>query len=71
MDRLWVNWDVYWFGCRVGINTIFMPGVKVGSDCFIAAGLNVAEDCPRYLSRLQQQQIKKENMPVWWGSRWV
>jgi len=29
---------------RVGINTSFMPGVKIGSDCMLGAELNVAQD---------------------------
>lgn len=31
---------------RVGINTNFMPGVKVGSNSFVGAGIVVAEDVP-------------------------
>jgi len=31
---------------RVGINTSFMPGVKVGNDCFIGANIAVCEDIP-------------------------
>lgn len=31
---------------RVGINTSFMPGVKVGSNSFVGAGIVVAEDVP-------------------------
>ena len=31
---------------RVGINTSFMPGVKIGSDCFIGAGIVIAQDIP-------------------------
>lgn len=31
---------------RVGVNTSFMPGVKVGSDSFIGAGIVVAQDIP-------------------------
>jgi len=29
---------------RVGINTSFMPGVKIGSNCMIGAELNIAQD---------------------------
>lgn len=29
---------------RVGINTSFMPGVRVGSNCMIGAELNIAQD---------------------------
>ncbi|MDD4351855.1 MAG: sugar phosphate nucleotidyltransferase [Candidatus Gracilibacteria bacterium] len=56
--------------CRVGINTNLMPGVKIGKDCFIAAGLNVAEDLLEntYLS-LEQQHVKKENMASAGGDR--
>lgn len=31
---------------RVGINTSFMPGVKVGSNSFVGAGIAVGEDVP-------------------------
>ncbi|PIR55562.1 hypothetical protein COU74_00285 [Candidatus Peregrinibacteria bacterium CG10_big_fil_rev_8_21_14_0_10_36_19] len=31
---------------RVGVNTSFMPGVKIGDDCFIGAGIVVAENVP-------------------------
>lgn len=31
---------------RVGINTSFMPGVKIGSNSFIGAGITVAQDIP-------------------------
>lgn len=31
---------------RVGINTSFMPGVKIGSSAFVGAGIVVAEDIP-------------------------
>lgn len=31
---------------RAGINTSFMPGVKIGNNCFIGAGIVVAEDIP-------------------------
>lgn len=31
---------------RVGINTSFMPGVKVGSNSFVGAGIVVAHDVP-------------------------
>ncbi len=33
-------------GVRVGINTSFMPGVKVGSNSFVGAGIVVAQDIP-------------------------
>jgi len=29
---------------RCGINTSFMPGVKIGNNCFIGAGIIVAQD---------------------------
>lgn len=29
---------------RAGVNTSFMPGVKIGNNCFIGAGIVVAED---------------------------
>lgn len=29
---------------RCGINTSFMPGVKIGNNCFIGAGIVIAED---------------------------
>lgn len=31
---------------RVGINVSFMPGIKIGSDSFIGAGITVAQDIP-------------------------
>lgn len=31
---------------RVGINTSFMPGVKIGSNSFIGAGITLGEDVP-------------------------
>jgi bifunctional UDP-N-acetylglucosamine pyrophosphorylase/glucosamine-1-phosphate N-acetyltransferase len=31
---------------RVGVNTSFMPGVKVGSNSFVGAGITVAQDVP-------------------------
>lgn len=31
---------------RVGVNSCFMPGVKVGSESFIGAGIVVAQDIP-------------------------
>jgi bifunctional UDP-N-acetylglucosamine pyrophosphorylase/glucosamine-1-phosphate N-acetyltransferase len=31
---------------RVGVNTSFMPGVKIGSATFVGAGIVVAEDIP-------------------------
>lgn len=31
---------------RVGVNTSFMPGVKIGNNCFIGAGIVVAQDIP-------------------------
>ena len=31
---------------RVGINTSFMPGVKVGANSFVGAGIMVSEDIP-------------------------
>ncbi|MCK9186455.1 sugar phosphate nucleotidyltransferase [Candidatus Gracilibacteria bacterium] len=31
---------------RIGINNSFMPGVKIGSDTFIGAGLVIAENIP-------------------------
>lgn len=31
---------------RVGVNTSFMPGVKVGSNSFVGAGITVAQDIP-------------------------
>lgn len=31
---------------RVGINTSFMPGVKVGSNSFVGAGITVSQDIP-------------------------
>lgn len=33
-------------GVRVGINTSFMPGVKVGSGAFVGAGIVVSKDIP-------------------------
>lgn len=29
---------------RVGVNTSFMPGIKVGSNCFIGGGITIAKD---------------------------
>jgi UDP-N-acetylglucosamine diphosphorylase / glucose-1-phosphate thymidylyltransferase / UDP-N-acetylgalactosamine diphosphorylase / glucosamine-1-phosphate N-acetyltransferase / galactosamine-1-phosphate N-acetyltransferase len=29
---------------RCGINTSFMPGVKIGNNCFIGAGIVVGQD---------------------------
>ena len=31
---------------RVGVNTSFMPGVKIGSDSFIGGGIVIGEDVP-------------------------
>ncbi|MBT5015994.1 NTP transferase domain-containing protein [Candidatus Peregrinibacteria bacterium] len=31
---------------RVGVNTSFMPGIKIGSDCLIGAGLVINQDIP-------------------------
>lgn len=53
-DGNWLDTGTAKFGLitgdniRVGVNTSFMPGVKVGSDCFIGAGIviggNIAEN---------------------------
>lgn len=32
---------------RVGINTSFMPGVKIGSNSFVGAGITLGEDVPK------------------------
>jgi len=48
---------------RCGINTNFMPGVKVGSDSFIGAGVNVANDlAEKSFVYLKQEVVVKENM---------
>lgn len=31
-------------GVRCGINTSFMPGIKIGNNCFIGAGITIAQD---------------------------
>lgn len=47
---------------RVGINTSFMPGIKVGSDCMIGAGLIIAEDIPNQsFVKGESKLVIKEN----------
>ncbi len=31
---------------RAGINSSFMPGIKVGSNCIIGAGIIIGQDIP-------------------------
>lgn len=51
---------------RVGINTSFMPGVKLGNNCMLGAGIVVAEDIPdnsfvKYKTKLT---IKENSKPI-------
>ena len=44
-----------------GIGALFMPGVKVGNDCWIDAGAVVKEDIqPRTFLKLKQSLEKSE-----------
>ncbi|MDP2624934.1 MAG: NTP transferase domain-containing protein [Candidatus Peregrinibacteria bacterium] len=45
---------------RVGINTNFMPGIKIGSETLIGAGINIAQDIPEnsYVEGEPSSQIK-------------
>lgn len=47
---------------RCGINTSFMPGIKIGRNCFIGAGIVVAQDVPdnQYVYA-KTELIMKEN----------
>ncbi len=53
---------------RTGVNTILMPGVKIGAHSVIGAGTIVNEDVPdKTLLYVQQEQIKKEWGPDKYG----
>lgn len=57
-------------GVRVGVNTNFMPGVKVGAGAFIGAGLNVAEDVSdETFLALKQEYLTKKNVVKTLGDR--
>lgn len=49
---------------RVGVNTSFMPGVKIGSDSLIGAGLVIGQDIPRksFASGKVELEIKPNKM---------
>lgn len=53
---------------RTGVNTIIMPGVKIGAYGVIGAGTVVQEDVPdKTLVYVQQQLVKKEWGPERYG----
>lgn len=49
---------------RVGVNTSFMPGVKIGSDSLIGAGLVIGQDIPEksFASGKIEMEIKPNQM---------
>ncbi len=53
---------------RVGVNTSFMPGIKVGSNCFIGAGITVAQDIEDGMFVTGEHTLKirpnREKIPV-------
>jgi bifunctional UDP-N-acetylglucosamine pyrophosphorylase/glucosamine-1-phosphate N-acetyltransferase len=51
---------------RVGINTSFMPGIKVGNNCMIGAGLIIAEDIPdnSFVKFKTKLTIKENTKPI-------
>ncbi|HLG25348.1 MAG TPA: sugar phosphate nucleotidyltransferase [Candidatus Gracilibacteria bacterium] len=50
---------------RCGINTSFMPGIKVGSNCMIGAGISVTQDVPdNQFVYAKTELIMKENRAV-------
>jgi bifunctional UDP-N-acetylglucosamine pyrophosphorylase/glucosamine-1-phosphate N-acetyltransferase len=47
---------------RCGINTSFMPGIKLGNNAFIGAGITVAQDVPdNMFVYAKTELIMKEN----------
>lgn len=50
---------------RIGSNVTVMPGVKIGADCFIGAGILLNEDLDagQFLYAVQEQ-VKKPNLKV-------
>lgn len=51
---------------RAGINTSFMPGVKIGSDSFVGAGIVVGEDVPpeSYVTGEFKLKIRPNNAKI-------
>ena len=51
---------------RCGINTSFMPGVKVGSNCFIGAGIVISEDIEdnKYVYGKSELTVKENKVIV-------
>jgi bifunctional UDP-N-acetylglucosamine pyrophosphorylase/glucosamine-1-phosphate N-acetyltransferase len=50
---------------RTGINNIFFPGVKVGSDCALYPGLNIENDIPHETLVIK----KEEHIVKEWGNK--
>ncbi len=51
---------------RVGINTSFMPGVKIGANCLIGAGIIVAEDIAEnsFVRGVSELKISKNKINI-------
>lgn len=51
---------------RCGINTSFMPGVKVGSNCFVGAGIVISEDIEdnKYVYGKTELTVKENKVVV-------
>lgn len=53
-------------GVRCGINTSFMPGVKIGNNCMIGAGIAVSEDIDddKYVYAKTELIVKNNNVKL-------
>lgn len=51
---------------RVGVNTSIMPGVKIGNNCFVGAGIVVARDVPdgHFVHGTWELQMKKNTVAL-------
>jgi bifunctional UDP-N-acetylglucosamine pyrophosphorylase/glucosamine-1-phosphate N-acetyltransferase len=48
---------------KTGINSLFMPGVKVGNDCWIGPNVNIARDIPPKTKIILKQHIEVSTRP--------
>ncbi|MFV1917663.1 MAG: hypothetical protein ACC618_04260, partial [Patescibacteria group bacterium] len=59
------------WGTRFGVNAVPMPGIKIGRDCFVGAGVLLNQDLPdgSFCVVRQSQKITKNRTKVDMGVR--